>query len=131
VLPSSQVRLSQNGAYIPPPPKGQPPRIVSVDISAANSRVLLAGRRSNSAGPTPTAGPSMPKNTRTLSNGSVQRPQDWEVGMPLPGPPPLPPPPSQRSRSASAHGDGTAQPAGTRPRPPRLYIREHGAAKIE
>ena len=50
--------------------------------------------------------------------------------MPLPGPPPLPPPPSQRSRSASAHGDGTAQPAGTRPRPPRLYIRNSNLATI-
>ncbi|KAK5958634.1 hypothetical protein OHC33_000477 [Knufia fluminis] len=125
-------RSSQDGGNLPPPP---PPRKSSpnvlIDAEAGPSITHLEyTRRSTSAGPTPTAGPSMPRATRTLSNGAFQESQDWAPGLTLPGPPTMPPPTSSRSRSATSHPDTSTDQSGTRSRPPRLNIRNSNLTPI-
>lgn len=112
----------------PPPPRRTPPHVPpEIDTALSNSR-LGYGRRSTSAGPTPTAGPSAPRTFRTLS-GEQELRHESARGMTLPGPPSVPPPLSTRSRSAGGYGS-ESEGSSSRQRPPRLDMRNSNLTPI-
>ena len=119
-------RSSSDGNHLPPPP---PPRKTSPNLPPEPepnpiSRLSYATRRSTSAGPTPTAGPSVTRALRTMSN-TDQRGQ----AAPLPGPPSVPPPAS-RSRSATGQLDTAHDQGASVRRPPRLTLRNSNLTPI-
>lgn len=130
--PSSTLSMQQNrrtsdSTSIPPPPplthRMTPP--LTTQETDANGRLSYGALRSTSAGPTPTAGPSVPRTTRAMSNAEQSN------GLTtLPGPPSIRPLNSSRSRSAGGQDGLTVDFGGSRQRPARLQLKNSNLTPI-